>query len=255
VFLLFPPPPPRGGGGDNSKNIQLIDENITKIIRDDIKAPLFLRNNTTDVSVYRSIIEYKEYDFLVDKHPKIIIDAGANIGLSAVFFANKYPDAKIIAIEPAESNINILEKNIKPYSNIHLIKAALWDSVGEINLFNVGFGNWGFRVGVDNNYNDIRKTQEQCSTPTITVEKILQDYSIDNIDILKLDIEGAEKEVLNKSSMWIGKVNSLIVELHESLKRGCNKAYNKIKKYFDNSCKDGENIYLSKNDYIKILNK
>jgi FkbM family methyltransferase len=74
----------------------------------------------------------------------VIIDAGANIGLSALFFANKYPDAKIFAIEPEETNYKLLELNTKPYNNVCLIKAALWDSVRKIHLFDTGLGKDGY---------------------------------------------------------------------------------------------------------------
>jgi FkbM family methyltransferase len=227
-------------------------ENIVEIAREDIKSDMFLRNDSSDVFVYRDVIDCKEYEFTVGKEPKIIIDAGANIGLTSVFFANKYPNAKIITIEPDESNIKILEMNIKPYKNIHLIKGALWDSVGEIDLLDAGLGNWGFMVGHENNPNGIKlPTNSKYKTPTVNIEKIIELYGIDEIDILKIDIEGSEKEVFNNCSQWINKVNSIVVELHERMKKGCDKAFYGIRKHFDKCCKNYEDIYLIKNDYIK----
>jgi FkbM family methyltransferase len=230
-----------------------IGENIVKITRNDIKAPLFLRNDTSDVHVYRAIFDENEYDFLVEKEPQIIIDAGANIGLSTILFANRYPNATIIAIEPETSNIKMLEKNTEPYDNIHIIKAALWDSVDEINLFDVGLDNWSFMVG--DNHNDIRlpDTKERQLTKTITIDKIMEEYNIDKIDILKMDIEGSEREVFNKSSGWIENVNSIIVELHERMKKGVNKSFFQVAEKFGDRCKNGEDIYLTKENYIKMI--
>jgi len=227
-------------------------EDIVEITREDIKSSMFLRNNSSDVLVYKDVIDSKEYEFTATKEPRTIIDAGANIGLTSVFFANKYPNAKIIAIEPDESNIKILEMNIKPYKNIHLIKGALWDSVGEIDLLDAGLGNWGFMVGNEKDTNGIKlPATSKYKTKTITIEKICELYELDEIDILKIDIEGSEKEVFNNSSQWINKVNLIVVELHERMKKGCDKAFYGIRKYFDKCCKNHEDIYLIKNDYIK----
>jgi len=231
--------------------ISFMDSSIMKIVKSGYKFPIYVRNGTTDVLVYKSIVEDAEYDFMVEKEPKIIIDAGANIGLASVFFANKYPNAKIIAIEPEESNFGILEKNTAPYSNIYAIKAALWNSICELDLFG-GYDDWGFRLGMDIKESKMRKRH---LTKTVTIEKIIEDFDIDKIDILKIDIEGSEKEVFNSSSAWIDKVNSIIVELHESIKKGCNKAFYKISKKYNGICKYGEYIYLTKDDYIKMARK
>ena len=56
----------------------------------------------------------------------------------------------------------------------------------------------------------------------MTVDKFMADYRLSRIDILKVDIEGAEREVFNDTSAWIGRVNSVIIELHERMKVGCN---------------------------------
>jgi FkbM family methyltransferase len=228
-------------------------DSIIKIVYGNYNAPIFLRNDTSDVGIYRAIIENGEYDFIVDKEPDVIIDAGANIGLSTIFFANKYPNAKIIAIEPEDSNYKLLEKNTESYGNVCLIKAALWDSIRDIYLFDTGLDKDGFMVGEMGSGKDMITPyhKERCLTKTVTIEKLIKDYSLAKIDILKMDIEGSEKEVFNNCFGWIDNVNVIIVELHERMKRGCNKSFNKIKKRFDDICKDGEDIYLIRNNYIK----
>ncbi len=90
--------------------------------------------------VYREIFIKQHYEFLVKKSPEVIIDAGANIGLASIYFANKYPKAKIIAIEPEKGNFAILKKNVSPYSNIFLIQAVLWNKNEKINLLDPGLG-------------------------------------------------------------------------------------------------------------------
>lgn len=213
--------------------------------RQDIKFPLGLRIPSSDLPTYEQVFVYQEYDFLVEKQPEVIVDVGANIGLVSIFFANKYPQAKIIAIEPEESNFKLLTKNVAPYRNIIPIQAALWNQNGEINLVDPGEGNWGFRT---EDADASKKTLDNfChKVAALTVDKIIHDYKLDKIDILKIDIEGSEKEVFSDTSSWIGNVNALIVELHEYLKPGCNRSFYNGSNGFDNEWYQGENVYLSR---------
>jgi hypothetical protein len=86
-------------------------------------APLFFRNNSkptwlrpdsSDLLTMREVFLDRDYDFPVRDNVKYIVDAGANIGLASIFFANKYPDAKIIAIEPEKENFLLLKRNAQP---------------------------------------------------------------------------------------------------------------------------------------------
>jgi FkbM family methyltransferase len=156
----------------------------------------------------------------------------------------KYPESKIIAIEPDRDNFNLMKKNIEPYPNIIPILGALWDKNEMINLVDPGLGNWGFMVD--------RATSKQSNSSRIkgmTIDKIISDYNIEEIDILKIDIEGSEKEVFSDITLWIDKVNVLIVELHERMKSGCNRSfYNGTNDHFIKEWHQGENVYLSKLD-------
>ena len=80
----------------------------------------------------------------------------------------------------------------------------------------------------------------------MTIDKIMKDYSLAKIDILKVDIEGAEKEVFSETSSWIEKVDSIIIELHERMKVGCNRSFYCGSNGFENEWIQGENVYLSR---------
>jgi hypothetical protein len=90
-------------------------------------------------------------------------------------------------------------------------------------------------------------------TQTITIDKIMNDYDINELDILKMDIEGVEKEVFSDASRWIGTVKSIIVKLHERNKTGCNRAFYNNTNGFDNEWQHGEDIYLTRNNYITMV--
>ena len=98
----------------------------------------------------------------------------------------------------------------------------------------------------------IKKTVGKFShtVKAMTLGKIIADYQLSKIDILKIDIEGAEKEVFEDTSSWIGKVGALIIELHEHVKSGCNRSFYNGSNGFDNEWKQGENVYLVKGKYL-----
>jgi len=222
---------------------------LIKVEKDNIKFPFYLRSHTSDIPTYDQVFIDEEYRFVSKKTPKIIVDAGANIGMATIYFANKYPEAKIIAIEPEKSNFDLLKRNVEPYKNIILLNAALWGTNEDINLVDPGLGNWGFMTQNDNVKLD-NAVQVCHKTIALTVDKLMEKYTLENIDILKIDIEGAELEVFEDTSLWIEKVNSLIVELHDRMKPGCSRSFYNGTNGFDTEWRLGENVYLSRKQYI-----
>lgn len=225
---------------------------LFKINRPDCKHPFRLRLPSSDVPTYIQVFKNKEYNFVAKSQPKIIVDAGANIGLASIYFANKYPSAKIIAIEPERSNFELLRENVAPYSQIVPVQAALWNKNEEINLVDPGLGKWGFMTEMKDSSEKL--SGDTCHTvAAMTIDKIMKDFNLQKIDILKVDIEGAEKEVFSDTSSWIEKVDSLIVELHERMKAGCNRSFYYGSNGFDIEWMQGENVYLSRGDFLTKL--
>ena len=92
-----------------------------------------------------------------------------------------------------------------------------------------------------------------CNTVQgITIDKILKTNSLEKIDILKIDIEGAEREVFMDSSSWIKKIDVLIIELHDRLKSGCSRSFYNGSNGFDDEWMHGENIYMSRKNSITL---
>lgn len=143
--------------------------------------------------------------------PKLIIDAGANIGYSSIFFANRYPKARVIAVEPERSNYEMLVKNAGPYPHIVPIDAAVWPKKAHLETENPNAKKWSIRI---------QESSSVGSSPveSVTIEEIFQNYSencSENIDILKLDVEGSEKDIFESSyKFWLDRTN-IIIELHD----------------------------------------
>lgn len=222
---------------------------LFKLDRRDCKYPFWLRVPSSDVRIYEQIFAKQEYDFRTSVQPRVIVDAGANIGLASIYFANKYPDAKILAIEPEQSNFELLQKNTGPYANVIAIQAALWHKNEEINVVDPGVGKWGFRTEEKDSSGKLADGTCQV-VASVTLDKIIDDYDLGRIDILKLDIEGAEKEVFSNTSSWIEKVDSIIIELHERMKSGCSRSFYCGSNGFDDEWQQGESTYLTRSNCL-----
>ena len=105
-----------------------------------IKYPVYLRLRTSDIAVYRHILLEGEYKMELPYSPQTIVDLGANCGLTSVYYANLYPNARIISVEPEESNYNCLVRNVSRYKNVVPIRAALWNKDGEVSTVDAGDG-------------------------------------------------------------------------------------------------------------------
>jgi FkbM family methyltransferase len=196
--------------------------------------PVFLRVRTTDISTYESILLGREYELPFAFDPRIIIDAGANIGMASVFFAIKFPKAKIIAVEPESSNYELLVKNTSPYPNITAVRAALWRNNQEVSVCDAGSGHWGRTISDNGGF-------ERCRA--LTMDRLMAEHDLDCIDLLKIDIEGAEKEVFENADGWIHKINMIAGELHDHIKAGCSSAFTNATSEFNTICQKGETIF------------
>lgn len=224
----------------------LVEFNIKKSIRiKSAKEPILLRSRTSDIRVFRQIFIDKEYDINkigkmlpLNFDPKVIIDGGGNIGLAAVYFKNRYKDAKIISIEPDKENFEILKQNISHYDNVIGINTAIWNKETFLKIENTNSSKWGFTVHEADE-------SEKDSFIATDIAALMVKYKIDYIDILKIDIEGAEKEVFsaNNCDEWLIKTHILVIEVHDFMREGTAKAvFNAVQKYDYTFSNIGENL-------------
>lgn len=194
----------------------------------------FIRLGTTDVDAFEHVFVNEEYGFSLPRPPKIIIDVGANIGLSAIYFACRYPDATILALEPDPANFKMLKKNAENYPKIIPIHAALWKSDGSIEVYDSGRGSWGMRVKEDAHGSDTVRV------PSMTLNTLLDKHGISTVDLLKVDIEGAECEVLQSARSWIDRIDTMCIELHDRFRAGCSEAFERATTEFPVKWRRGE---------------
>jgi FkbM family methyltransferase len=205
-------------------------------IPDPKKHFVVLRLRSSDQRVFSDIFIQREYELNLPAAPRVIIDAGAYTGLSSVYFAIRYPDARIISIEPEQENFDLLVANTKRFSHVVPVRAALWREEANLRLVDPSARQWGYQVaesGCEGSLQDVRG---------ITVEKIMRDQGVDFVDILKMDIEGSEKDVLDSSTGWIHRIGVLAVELHDHLQAGCSESFGSATRDFEYEIRRGEKI-------------
>lgn len=158
---------------------------------------------------YQEIIDDEIYRFNTKQEQPVIIDCGANMGVSVLFFAKEYPTAKIIAFEPEEEIFDILQKNKESYqfSNVELNKKAVWDSETTLEFFT----DHGMGGSVENTF----KRQKPAIVQTVRLADFLQTP----VAMLKLDIEGAEYTVLKDCEPYFKNVENIFVEYHSFEKK------------------------------------
>lgn len=149
------------------------------------------------------LVEKGWNDFQTENISPVILDCGANIGISILNYKEKHPNSKIIAFEPDPEIILFLKENIKSnlLSGVEIIEAAVWVKNSELDFYMEGA--------------DGSRLVHEASEKTVKVKTIdLADYLDQPIDLLKIDIEGAEFEVISHLKNNLNSVKNIIVECH-----------------------------------------
>lgn len=205
-----------------------------------LKQPFELRDNESDKAIFFQVFYEKQYDLYGIEFPEArkIIDGGANIGCASVYFSIRFPQAKILAIEPEKNNFSLLTKNVEPYKNINCIQAGIWDKNENLSITNPEGGAAEFMFDNKAGHDDMIKG--------MTIQSLLDLQQWNEVDILKLDIEGAEKEVFAATDLsWLKKVKLLIIELHDRYKKDCTKTVFEALRAFDYDAHfNHENIFI-----------
>ena len=205
--------------------------------------PFRLRNCDADLRTFTHVIMNGNYEPPSVRAPKWIVDLGANIGLSSVWFAARFPDSRVLSVEPDAGNFELLVENTSGYFNVTAVRAAVWAHCGRVELADPGGGPDSYRVATPGVPVSAQQPSELVNA--LDVPTLMADHAIDRIDILKVDIEGSEREVFAASSDWIDRVDSVAIELHDRFKPGCSRAFfSALAGAFPNEMTRGEDLFV-----------
>jgi FkbM family methyltransferase len=212
------------------------------------KTKVLLRLGSSDIVVFNGIFRWQEYGWDLEKAPQTVIDGGAYIGLSAIYFTMRYPGVRVIAVEASEANYNLLVRNTSAFANIEPVHAAIWPQPGSLMLTDPGTGLWGLQVtdaGVQQSAAP-RENESADSVRAITIPDIIRDYHLDKVGLLKVDIEGSEKELFAAPEPWLNQVDAICIELHDWFKVGCSRVFFAAVKDFSVEAWRGENVLVAR---------
>lgn len=177
------------------------------------KYEIWYENSDEFYELKKEIFSENCYYLELEKDDPVIVDAGAHIGMSTLYFKMLFPNARVIAFEPVPYNIEILRKNIEEnqLENVEIYEAVVAPKSGILRIQEpIGEGAWRSGAGIiPKGWKGIQENRE------IKVEAIgIQEILHDKIDIFKMDIEGMEYEVIRNAGSLLRNVSNWIIEVH-----------------------------------------
>ena len=173
-----------------------------------LKDGIVINHHLEDYGILMEVIHDDLYKLKDLKKGAVVVDVGANIGTVSVLCDKRAGADKVISFEPCSNNYSLLEKNVKDNNckNVSMIKKAVSSKPGEAKLFLHGAATHSLYGGSTGKYEVV---------PLVTLDDMLKDETV--IDFLKIDVEGAEMEVLKGAQKSLEKVKLLVMESHLDL--------------------------------------
>jgi FkbM family methyltransferase len=169
---------------------------------------LLLRPFEGDIFVLYEVLLSECYNIpgevLPPEEVRSILDCGANIGITSLLFASRYPKAMIYSIEPHPDNFALLRRNVHKEKRIVPINAAVVGLARPSVHLSTDRPAWG---------NSLSPNSVGFEVPAVTIPEICRTHGISQLDLLKIDIEGAEREVFENAE-FLPNVRLGVVELH-----------------------------------------
>ena len=189
-----------------ASNVGLPVKRVVELRPVSLDRPMQLRLGTTDLDIYEQVLVKQEYAAFNSLSPRLIVDCGANVGYSSAYFLSRFPTARVIAVEPFPENAEQCRHNLRSYGDrVEVHQAAVWGADTDLVLDHVYAGHeWAVKV----------RPAQSGETPSVQGLSV-SSLTMDEIDILKVDIEGSEIELFGDiAETWLPRVRNIVIELH-----------------------------------------
>ncbi len=190
-----------------------------------------VRHGTTDIAVMRQVFEGREYDIarygqyaaVRDRYDAIrmsgrlplIIDAGANIGATSLWFAREFQHAHVIAVEPEAGNAACCRTNVENHKRITVREAAIGSQPGRVSLHNPSGHTWAPR----SSRNDVG------AIDVVTIPELVASIPDATLFLVKIDIEGFESDLFAGNLGWIDDAAAILIEMHDWMLPGSGSSF------------------------------
>lgn len=201
VTFLFPVEHLMGKGREKPISLSLVLDG---------KSFSFFVRDSSDIAVLKEVFLLGEYALNLEKDPDTIIDLGSNVGASVVYFALRYPRARIFAVEADPVTTRFLAENTQQFPLISVHNYAVSDTDGSLTFYVYPKSRMSSSL--------VRRTadQEAIQVPAIKFTEFLKKEGISTVDLLKFDIEGAEVKAFSGEGK-LSLVKYLVGEIHLDL--------------------------------------
>ena len=149
-------------------------------------------STAAEMLVLKEVLVERLYDVDMAK-PRVVVDLGANVGIASLHFLERWPDARVIAVEPDPTTVRKLRSNVAGQPGVVVVQAAIVGSPAASVSFLADASSWGSRVADDSEDGTVR-------VPALTLTQLLTQVDVDHVDLLKIDIEGMEHQVLQPTA-------------------------------------------------------
>lgn len=210
-----------------------------------IAPSVYMRAGGSDLWTYKQIFIDEEYSFEGGLCPEsVIIDGGANIGLTSVYLDSKYDCKKIIALEIDVDNFQLLKKNTEGRPSVVPVFAAVWGKNQKLKMVDPGGGAWGYQAA--------QASPEEANIEGLSINEIIERFSLEQVDLLKLDIEGGELEVFDSEpKQWLEKIGIFAIELHEQIVPGVSDLFHGVMAGVGETYTKGELTFCVSHSYTR----
>lgn len=187
---------------------------LHRLVIPGFRFPVYHRPGTSDVLVLRQVLGQHEYACVgSESNVRTILDLGGNIGAAAYFLLQRYPKVRLVFVEPDTGNMAVARRTLAPFRHrVAFVPSGIWDASVPLTIDRSGYrdgGEWAYRV---------RPTRpgEVADLVGVTIDDLLMQRGWAKVDLVKMDIEGAEAVVFRgtTAAMWLPNVGTLAVELH-----------------------------------------
>lgn len=182
------------------------------------RSSLRLRQKSTDIETFQQIFLHGSYQtrylarradidaWYQSRAKPLILDLGANVGLSALYFAKNWPRATVIGVEPDAENYALFVTNVSCHKNVIPIRGAIASEPGYARIVNPKASEWAYRTEV---------TASNTDLPAVSVPELLDRSGDCDPFLCKIDIEGAEDELFSSNTEWVTRFPVIMIELHD----------------------------------------
>jgi FkbM family methyltransferase len=192
-----------------------------------LDGPVYLRESVSDHAIIRQCLVRSRYDTRRFPHNErlmaayrqmlsagaqpLIIDCGANIGLASVWFAEQFPEARICAIEPDGENFALLKRNVARFGDrVMALRGGVWNEGGWLRIRNAEAGAAAFQVLATS-------ADDPEALRTYTIPEVCALAGVESAIVVKIDIEGAQKQLFRSNTDWVAKTLLIAMELDDWL--------------------------------------